>query len=87
MYILVFIYIYLQCTAYKVTQTYVTMYMCVCQMQSECDRLASSKKELETKLAEMTTQNESLEAQHNKEAKKCRLMEVLSSPFYQLMTM
>ena len=71
---------YLQCTVYK--GTCVTMFVCVCQMQGERDRLASSKQELETKLAEMATQNESLEAQHSNEAKKCRHMEVLSSPFY-----
>ena len=58
------------------------MYVCVCQMQGERDRLASRIQEFETKVAEMTTQNESLEAQHSNEAKKCRRMEVLSSPFY-----
>ena len=51
-------------------------------MQGERDRLASRIQEFETKVAEMTTQNESLEAQHSNEAKKCRRMEVLSSPFY-----
>ena len=58
------------------------MYVCVHHMQGEHDKLAASIQELETKLAEMTTRNESLEVQRNNEVQKCRLMEVLSSPFY-----
>ena len=50
----------------------------ILHVQGKHDRLASSIQELETKLAEMTTRNETLATQHYEEAKKCRLMEVRS---------
>ena len=48
-------------------------------VQGEHDRLTSSIQELDTKLAKMTTHNETLERQYDEKAKMCRLMEVLSS--------
>ena len=74
--------------------TYIQMYLCMAWCDSACviyrlccvlhvqgkhDRLASSKDELETKLTEMANRNDSLETQHDNEAKKCRLMEVTST--------
>ena len=44
-------------------------------LDKEVNWLASSMEELETKLAEMATLNETLEAQHHDDVKKCRHME------------
>ena len=51
----------------------------LCHVQGKQDRLDSRIQELETKLDEMTTHNETLEKQCNEEAKNCRFMEVPSS--------
>ena len=48
-------------------------------IKGECDKLRSTKKDLETKLSEMTACKETAEEQRDKQAKKCLDLEVYSS--------